>query len=297
MQTTILDGGRLRPLSKKVAAQVKVLNAMSSPKVDALKADQGQGQGVQAKVESGRSVKTMDDDLSSVQSGSSNRVQTLSAMIRDLMVDKRKFDRYISQLQRSNQVNLSSNGFVNGGGATAAAATTTPYKPDNDKRSTLNLFNNNSSHDSVESGSTMDYSNSHQGSSLINTSKKMPHSQLGSSNFHDGDAATAETDDSSTMNTRQDDDAESLFDQDDQDDYSKINLDANNCHIIDAEENAAVESDYTSFLYETVVDQGSARHSEPSGMAVRQLMDLPLPGYNNSIAVAESCQHKDTNFI
>jgi hypothetical protein len=270
-------------LSKKVAAQVKALNAMGGPKGDTLKADQGQGQGqgVQAKVESGRAVKAMDDDLSSVQTGSSNRVQTLSMMIRDLMVDKRKFDRYISQLQRSNQGNLSSNGFVNGGGAAAAAAaaaTAMTYKPDNDKRSTLNLFKNINSHDSVESGATTDYSNSRQGSSLINTSSKVPHSQPGGSSFHDGDA---ETDDSSTMITRQDDDAESLFDQDDQDDYSKINLDVNNCHIIDAEENAAVESDYTSFLYETVVDQGSARHSEPSGMAVRQLMDLPLPGYHH----------------
>ena len=251
---------------------------MSNPKGDALKADQGPGPGQGGPAMAPKVV--MEDDLSSVQTGSSNsnRVHTLSAMIRDLMVDKRKFDRFIHQLQRSNQMNLSSNGFVNGSGAAAPTNTTTAtYKPD-DKRSASALYLFNSSHDSVESGATMDYSNSRQGTSSL--AKVPPSHQGGGSSFHDGDVATADTDDSSTMNTHQDDDGDSLFDQqDDQDDYSKINLDANNCNIIDAEENAAVESDYSSFLYETVIDQGSARHSEPSGMAVRQLMDLPLPGY------------------
>ena len=252
-------------MSKKIAAQVKVSNAINSPHGDSVKPDQDQAQGSKVRIASGRSVKaskvTMEDDLSSVQSSSSsNRVHTLSAMIRDLMVDKRKFDHYIHQLQRSNQLNLSNNGFVNGGVVAAHALKS------EDKRSSIISYASGDSGTSVE--------NSRQSSSLARkVSAHQPASAL-----QDGDVSTVDADDNSSVNTRHDDDGESVFEQDDQDDYKKINLDENNCHIIDAEESAAVESDYKSFLYETVVDQGSARHSEPSGMAVRQLMDLPLPG-------------------
>ena len=86
-----------------------------------------------------------------------------------------------------------------------------------------------------------------------------------------------ETDDSSSINTRNDEDGYNS-DFRELDDATKINLDANNGRIIEEEEKAAVASDYNSFLYETIVDQGSARHSELSGMQVRQLTDLPLPG-------------------
>lgn len=186
-------------------------------------------------------------------------------MIRELMVEKHKFDRFIKQLQRSNELNLTNNGFV--------LNSNRPHKADEGNFLAAGFLTSNAS---ISSSS---FNNSQRNS--ISSRQPLPiaaqSSQYAKAPMSMEGSGEYETDDSSSINTRNDEDGYNS-DFRELDDATKINLDANNGRIIEEEEKAAVASDYNSFLYETIVDQGSARHSELSGMQVRQLTDLPLPG-------------------
>jgi len=231
---------------------------------------------------SNRVTKTVSDE--EMHGGkANNRLQTLSTMIRDLMVDKRKFDRFLEKLQRSNQLNLSSNSFV-------------PRPDDNNNSGNNTAHNSNNAPPSVANTPTMrskrNSSTSQSGRQPAASSSPFftPPSSASQPQRGGGYVPSLEingdldNDDNSSVTTQNlgndsyMEEGLADFAELDQEDASKINLNASNSRVIAEEEKAAVESDYKHFLYETVSDQGSARHSEPSGMQVRQLVDLPLPG-------------------
>ena len=244
--------------------------------------------GVGGNISNNRVAKTSSDEDAHGKAHTNNRSQTLSSMIRDLMVDKRKFDRFLEKLQRSNQQNLSSNSFVprhddainnttSGGSNAPPSVANTP---------TLRSKRNSST---SQHGRQLAAAPS---SPFLTPPSSAPQPQRGGGGYMPSLEISGylDIDDNSSVTTHNLSNDVSLMEEDmadleeqDQDDASKINLNASNSRVIAAEEKAAVESDYKNFLYETVSDQGSARHSEPSGMQVRQLVDLPLPGDNGAI--------------